>query len=338
MIRSLLVFCFSLLLVPRAWAGWAVVEGLAAPDRLGRWRPVEATGEAVVRHEGVDVPLRRGASVATGDVLKTAQARVELRLESGEHIYVSEQTEIEVAAERGLLQRLGEIYLSLKSDFSVRYGSVEATVEGTKFFVRGDPAGVVQVAVEQGRVRVKVPEGEVAVIAGRASRVTTGKAPTEPTRWAMQAGDYARTWPRSRPALHLDLLATGGLGLDGARPWGATYGVRVGAGIALFPGARLALGAEWSGMGAGRMRVPVHAGLGWELPGVPIQLSGQLSVAYETESAACGGEYQAIHLGGTGSVRGAVPMGRRLSLLGEARGGWTGQPVFDVGLGVGVNL
>lgn len=61
-------------------------------------------------------------------------------------------------------------------------------------------------------------------------RAVVGKAPTEPAPWAIRPKDYARTWPRSCPTVELDVLATGGLGLAGGRPWAASCGARVGAG------------------------------------------------------------------------------------------------------------
>lgn len=317
-------------------APFAVVDALSTPDARGQWRPVEETAQATVLVDGQPVPLRVGMELAEGATVRTLEARVRIELGPGERLHVSEGAELQVG-ERSVTQVLGEVYYRVRDRFTVDYGRVETAVDGTRFSVSGpDP---VTVRVTKGQVRVShegAPEGSAPYVLRRGDAVTVAQDGTSqgvqprtlgPGRVTRSLG---RTWLLGRPRLQLGLLAGGALAGGG----GLT-GLRLDAGLAL-PG-RLRLVADLGARtdAAGTLRVPLGLGLRWG-PGA-WSVGAQVLSTVEDQTLACGGR-TLLHVGGVGTLRGELALGRNISLLADLRGGYADAVLAEAAVGIGVGL
>ena len=152
-------FLLSVVLPTQALAqSFAVVAEIQATNAKGNWKKVSSSAEALlVLDDGTEVPLEKGMGLDENALVRTAMARVVIQVGKNE-IHLRESAEARVQ-QQGVLQTLGSIYYSVRGAFTVRYGTVEAVVEGTQFEVHGpDP---IWVGVMKGKVRVRTPDGEV---------------------------------------------------------------------------------------------------------------------------------------------------------------------------------
>ncbi len=326
----IVVLLACLLPVPALAAAFATVDQLSTLDSTGRWRPVAETGRARVITGGAEEPLRVGREVALGDRIVTDDARVRVRLASGEDIAIDERSDIELG-ERSVVQRLGDAYYRVRGAFRVTHGAVQTSVEGTEFSVA--TGAVVTVAVVEGRVAVRNESGEVRVARGQVVEVAQVGAPPGP-QWnpAVARQAVARTFPRGGPTLQVGLLAAGGLANGGAVVEGRLF-----ARLRLLPGVRLALDTGLGNDGS-ETGVRLPQGLGVEFDAGGFSLGGQLITSVERCNFECGGAYVALHLGGVGNLRYALPLSRHFSIEGLVRAGYADGLVIDAGLGIGASL
>lgn len=322
----LLLFC------PRpAWAAtFATIDQITTVDALGRWKPASQTGRVRVVRGDTTLPASVGIELMPGDRLLTDDARARVRLGGGQDISVAEHSDVEVG-ERSVLQRLGEAYYRVRGSFSVSYGSVQTTVEGTEFAVRVGEATVVSVA--EGRVSVRNPDGEVHVRRGQVVEIAQTGTPAAPTfNPAVARAAIGKTFRRAGPSLQAGVLLSGGFANGG----GAVEG-RLFARILLFPGLRLSIdtGIGSDGVEDGT-RLPQGVGLELALGGVSV--GGQVLTTVELCNFECGGAYVALHIGGMGWVRYSLPLSRHFSLEGVLRAGYADGIVVDGAGGFGVSL
>lgn len=303
------------------------VDAIEVLDARGRWTPVGSSGEAVVVRGEAEVPLQQGMELAEGELLRTAMARVAVELDSGERLHLAAGTELELR-ERTVMQSLGELYLQLKAPFEVRYVDVEATVEGTRFWVGGEPAEV-HVGVQEGAVRVASGGEDVLVLPGEIATGKPGEAPTAPADWTTRRADMADLWRVGRPRAELVLLGAFALDRD------KIAGGRLQARRAVGPAASALVGTAFEG-GSGSFRVPLELGL--ELGPESLLFGYSLVTAYDVSRLDCAGEYRAVHVGGTGQIRVRRELGDRLSVHGIGRVGWVGAPTVTLELGFGLGL
>lgn len=334
MARAILL-CLLLLLLPLpAAAASAVVESLSHVDRSGRWRAVEQSDQgSVLRPTGEDL-LRKGATLQTGDRLVTRAARVQLRLSDGSVLNVSEDSELslEQQADESSFSRLrqsaGQVWYRMRNALVVEHGAVETIVEGTRFLVRQGAEGA-RVQVEEGQVRTA---GQA--LGRRQQLVLDPSGAGQVSRWTPKAADFASTWALGRPRWQLGLLLSPQLRSGDELAGGG--GLRVVAGLHLPADLRLQLSGGMNALTGPSLQVPLGVGLAWQ-PGA-FSLGGELATALERCSNACGDPLVQLHLGGAGFVRYAHTLSRRLSLLGEVRGGYVGGLVVEPGLGLELGL
>jgi len=131
---------------PQTWT----VEWISVPSFAGSWKPVQESGEARVLREAVETPVQVGMALATGELLRTAEARVGLVM-GEERITVGEGASLTLG-DRSVAQQLGELWYAVESVFSVQHGTTWTYVEGTRFSVATGPAGE-RVVVSEGVVR-----------------------------------------------------------------------------------------------------------------------------------------------------------------------------------------
>lgn len=313
---------FALLLVAgrvEAAEAWAVVDGIHTPDASGRWRAVETSTRAAVLRGEARVPITDGMTLEEGDRVVTDEARVRVLLGRGEELAIREHSDVEVR-ERTALQRMGEVYYALRGAFTVQFGTVQTTVEGTEFVVSGE-GGRVVVTVVEGRVRVVHPDGEV-----RLARWQGFGLDGPALREARSAVD--RSFPAGAPRATIGVL--GGGGAEGAA---GAAGLRVFGRVRLAGPLHLAVD---SGVATGGLRLPQTFGLDADIGGFGI--GAQIAGTFEIDRLACDGAYAALHVGGLGTLRTDLPLSRRLSLQAVLRAGWVEAPTADVSVGVGVAL
>ncbi len=331
--------CFLTLLLlfampSRALAAWGQLVELSAPDPQGRWRPVETTTRVLVLRGEARLPAARGMALEEGDRIVTEGARARLKLEGGEEIAVGEHTDLEVRA-RTALQRLGEVYYSLRSAFVVSYGTVQTTVEGTEFAIDGT-AEAVRITVIEGRVLVEAPDGQARL--RRWQTVNTPVVATNPATGGLapvtSPSTAARVVERAfgLPRAEIGLFAAAGLDNGGL-----AANVRVAGRMRLAGALRLAVdtGLGSNGLAEG-LRLPQAIGL--ELGFGPVALGAQLAGTFELARLDCDGAYTAVHIGGVGSVRYGLPLSRRVSVQTLLRGGYVQGPTADLALGLAVAL
>ncbi len=317
-----------------AWAeSYATVKSLSQPDARGRWVAVDASANAGRIRDGVRVPLEVGMALQVGDQVKTAQARVTVRVGRGEHITVSEGSDLTLG-ERSVIQRLGEVYYQVRDVFRVDYGTVQTAVEGTEFAIDGRD-GPVRVAVTEGAVRVSSAGETVRVKRGQVVTVAQSVAPAAPIAMAKGArgSAMARAWTLGRPRMQLGVMAGGGLlGTE------LTADTRAFAAVRLLPGVNLV--AE-TGLGsiAGLPGSRIPASLGMEMALGGISVGGSAQATLERRRLDCGGRRVMLHLGGSAHARAHLPLTRRLFLVGQGRAGHNGDGLeASVLAGVGMNL
>jgi hypothetical protein len=326
----------------RAEDAFATVVLVTEQDDRGRWRAVATSTRALRERAGEVAALAPGMELALGDVVQTDLARAELRLSTGERLDLAEGTRLTLQSERGVLQELGELYLRLRTGFTVEYGTVDTVVEGTRFVVAG--AGeAVRVRVDEGRVRVANPDGAVAVRAGQAVVMPLeGALPTPPQRARPSASELSRSFARGRPVASLgaqavsELLIDVGRGPADAADLRGSGGLRVSGALWTGPVLRLGVATTLSGAGRGGTRLPQELFAAVELG--PVSLGGGPVAIWEQRRLPCGARLRDLHVGGGGFARARLPLGRRLRLTGDLRLGvadtlWTG-----VGLGAEVWL
>ncbi len=172
----------------------AEIEALWAPDWAGAWAPVKTTGEAWVERGGETLPVAVGMTLAPDDRLVTQQARVRLRLDE-DHVATAYEGSAMVLREWTYVdQQLGRLVYEVRDLFRVQYARTEVLVEGTTFAVDGSADGSGQVAVLEGRVRVRNDDGEVVLDRGDVAVLSAAGAPV-----AMAAArSVLKTW-RERP-------------------------------------------------------------------------------------------------------------------------------------------
>ncbi|GDX80388.1 hypothetical protein LBMAG42_21990 [Deltaproteobacteria bacterium] len=335
MLHRLFLLCLLILAVPsRAFAAWGEIVELSAPDAQGQWRPVATTTRVLILRGEARLPAARGMVLEEGDRIVTEEARARLTVGTGEEIAVGEHADLEVRA-RTVLQRLGDVYYSVRGAFEVRYGTVQTTVEGTEFAIDGNGASV-RITVIEGRVRVNAPAGET-----RLRRWQTVESPAEAppasglglrpvTKPAAAARIVERAFGRPRAEIGL-------FGAAGLEPGGVTVNLRALARVRLAGALRLAFDTAIGTNGrAEGLRLPQAMGL--ELGFGPLAVGTQLVGTFELARLNCDGAYTALHLGGVGSVRYGLPLSRRVSAQVLLRGGYVQGPMGDLGLGFAVAL
>ncbi len=215
--------------------------------------------------------------------------------------------------------------------------AIETAVDGTRFLISGaDPAtDPVTVRVTKGQVRVSQAGGETFVLQ-RGDAITMGQ---DGKTTGLQTGSlgpgtapavFGSTWQIGRPRLTLGLLGGGTYAGQDFAP-----SARVTAGLALPGNLRLELdvGAQ---PGASSTRLPAGLGLRWG-PG-NLTVGGQLYSAWENQTLDCGGSRKSLHIGGAGSIRAELPLGRNISLLGDLRAGYADALLAEAAVGLGVGL
>jgi hypothetical protein len=86
----------------------------------------------------------------------------------------------------------------------------------------------------------------------------------------------------------------------------------------------------------GGLTAPAALGVGYDLG--PLTLGIEGVAAFDSYTNTCGGSYTAIDLGGVALVQAGLPLSRRLSFEGALRAGYIGQPLIDLGLGLGMGF
>ncbi len=186
--------CTLLLLSSPALAGdaFGTVGKLTEPDAAGRWKSVKVSTQASVITDSDPIPLAKGMALDQGVTVRSMLAVAEIDLASGNTLRLDPGAEVILKEPTFIEQLAGEVLYQVKGAFSVKYGTVHCTVEGTEFEVVGASPytdvqapgdhprdlptdalpGTISVAVTKGKVRVSTPEGEVLVKKG--SRVMSG--------------------------------------------------------------------------------------------------------------------------------------------------------------------
>ncbi|MCB9778666.1 MAG: FecR domain-containing protein [Alphaproteobacteria bacterium] len=359
----LLLLCAVLALggAPARAAATATVQVLSHVDASRRWRSTRETDQgSLFRADGSEDLLREGDTLVPGDRVVTRQARVQLVLSDGSTLHVAEFSEL-VLAEGGatadadtwsrLEQRAGQVYYRMKNALTVEYGTVEAVIEGTRFFVRGEAApgagaggsaDEVVVEVVEGAVRVR-RVGETGTLVSRGQAITAALDDGQPLvetarRWKPGRETFEQTWPVGRPRLVLGVLATGTvltpIGTQTTAEWGG--GGTLFAGLHLPADLRLVVESGVTGTDLGGLRLKEGLGLSWE-PGA-LSVGGLGTVTWEDTATPCDGVYQALHIAGEAYLRGHVPLGRRLQLLPELRAGYAETITVTPAVGLGVGL
>jgi len=295
----------------------------------------QASGEATMERDGNTVPLSQGLELQAGDRITTALVRVEIGLEKGELLQVAEGSQL-VLQEGGLAQELGQIYLELRRAFTVSFGTVEATVEGTRFLVSGpDP---VWVGVSEGRVRVREGEREQLVERGKRVRFDKVLGDLEPWNHAQRAAVMKKTWLLGRPKLEVRVLGD----QSGMTRGAFLPGLSLEAEAALLGGLGLSLGGGFSGK-EDAFRIPGNANLswsagGWAISGGPVVEVEHIRQNCDPDLYSKNGSYKAVHIGGEGRIRGGLSLSRRVRVLAEVRVAYTDDFTTDLRMGLGVGL
>jgi|GEM_PF-1202078 len=331
---SLLLITAGLVCTGSAWAQtYATVQSLTQPDARGRWVEVDATAAAARIRSGERTPLSVGLELMVGDQIETAQARVKIALEDNEHLTISEGADLTLG-DRGVMQRLGEVYYQVRDVFRVDYGTVQTAVEGTEFSIDGTQ-GPVRVSVTEGAVRVSSAGETVRVKSGQTVQVAQSAAPGSAVAMgaALKRSVLSRAWALGRPRLQVGVM--GGGGILQSSP---VFEGRLFAAIPLVPGMSL---VAQTGLGTLRAlpgsRVPLQLGLETTIGGMSFGGSGQATV--ERWNLSCGARHLAVHLGGFAHARYNLPLSRRLFAVGASRIGHNGD-AFESSIlaGLGVNL
>lgn len=305
-----------------AWAApdpVAVVDAIVVRGADGSWRPVQRAAEAVVVIDGVERPIRVGESLLTGQVVRTGAAQVRLRARGDEQFVIAEDAVVELG-DRTWFQRLGDVFYRVHGVFRVRFGSVEAAVEGTRFLVDADAPG--RVDVFAGVVSVSAAGSALRVGAGAAAAVAGDRiveAPSSEVRFAQRLGQSARS-----VGVHL-----GG----GAFGDGGAGDTRVDLRISPVPA------LEWwveAGMtfDQDRFNLPIATGLAWRTG--MLRLGAGPLVRIGAQSDCDCPDVTVVRPGLQGVAGLVVPLGGRLSVNGTVRGAYAAQPSVDASVGLSV--
>lgn len=326
----------------RAYAAdsFGEIDEISVLDDRGNWSYVDRTGRAHVQREGALVPVTRGMELEEGERIVTEVARLRVRLREGEYIHVWENADITVA-ERSILQTLGDVYYSLKGRFTVKYGTVETVVEGTRFLVSGPEP--VKVLVEEGQVRVNSGGVTRLVQAGQQLSVASG-ALARPVK--VQSRTLLRTMDRSRWLLGGPRARVGFLVGPGADVEGPGLTGRLTGSVGLSPNVGLSLDSGFNKPFSREPRRPGAAGSGAAFPqaaGLELRLGafslgGQALENIETWKDECGQTHAVMKLGGAANARVDIPFARLFFVMGGLRAGWAGEPMMNLDLGLGVGL
>ena len=100
--------------------------------------------------------------------------------------------------------------------------------------------------------------------------------------------------------------------------------------------ALLDLGVGLPMFSRGGVLMPMGLGVAYELG--PVSVGAEFLTAFDSYTKECGGAYSAVHLGGVAVARAGLPISRRISAMGALRAGYVGQPLVDLGLGVGMGF
>jgi hypothetical protein len=315
---------------------FAVVDAVYVPTATGGWRATQASPDA--RHTpagaATDAGVRVGLVVEEGDLVASGPARLRLRLRGDEVIVVEPGTVFE-AGPRTIQQRAGELFQRLHGAFRVRFGLVEAAVEGTRFTVTTDEDGG-EVAVDAGSVRVGAPGAPgVVVTRGEAVAVAPGSDAVTPSAQRPAPRGRARALGPARHALSLEL----GGGITTLSPHGAW---RLGGRFTVARALVLSVEAGQR-FDAGQFSVPASFGLGLRGGATSIEVAAALRVGAgvrcDPEDPACPGERAVLVDPGVHvALRHDVPVAGRLHLVLDLRAGWVGAPVAEASAGLALGF
>ncbi len=320
----LAIFLVSL---PLHAADLGKVTGIFELDDAGHWSKVDMSAGTVCMRDGVSTPLRPGFDLDEGDRLKTQKAKVSVDLGGGVLLLIQLGSDV-VLGLRNVQHNAGGAYYQVDAPWEITIDGLVVAVEGTRFMVAGtDP---VLVSVNNGTVRVTSKEEPVLVTRGEQVETLQGHVPGGVRSMSMSQRESAweGSWPRGGPRTQLAVLAGGGLvggGLGATSRVQASFDVALGITALLDAG----MGALIQVEGA---RVPVGLGAAYQLG--PVQLGAELITAYDAHQTSCNGDYRAIHFGGAALVQAGLSLSRRASLLAALRGGYAGDPLADLAVGV----
>jgi len=316
----------------RAYAeDFATVTAISAPDTRGRWSPVKQTPAAAKIEADARTPLFVGMPLQMGDRVVTEEARVTIRIGKSEHLTLSPGGDL-VLQERSVLQQIGDVYYQVRNAFTVQYGTVQTAVEGTEFIV-GGTTDAVDVAVTEGVVTVSNAGETVRVRRGRSVVATSGAAPTSPTKMPLSTARSLRSqaWTLGRPRLRLGFVANGGLYDESAG-----VEMRYFAAMRVLPAMNIVSDGGHA-LTPNSLRTGTGLGVEWAVGGFSV--GGTAGVTVERWNYECGGQYAALHFGGSAHGRYSIDITRRLFLTGMARATANGSGVeASFGLGGGVSL
>ncbi|MES2642083.1 MAG: hypothetical protein V4850_21545 [Myxococcota bacterium] len=155
--------------------------------------------QAVVGRAGAEQAAMAKLAVATGDTVRTGAAWVTVELDGCGTLVIAPDSEV-VVARCSVEQLTGNVFYRVQRFFRVRFGSVEAVVEGTTFSVwahgaseQGTDSTGVHVTVRSGVVRVRELDtaagGPVAVEKGQTVRIPDGGSAAHPNDLALVPSD-----------------------------------------------------------------------------------------------------------------------------------------------------
>jgi hypothetical protein len=296
----------------------------------GGFRSVSMSAGTVCMRGGVSTPLTPGFDLEDGDRLVSQRARVAIDIGQGVQLLLGEGADLTLS-QRRVEQADGPVYYNVDAPYEIAAGKVIIAVEGTSFLVTG--GDTVEVSVDKGQVRVTSKEEPVLLTGGEQVEAHQGHVPggVRPMTMAMRRDAWGQTWLRGAAPLRAGFFVGGGLvggvGVD-ARLWAALRLpahlqalLDVGVGIPILRGG---------------LTTPAALGVGYEVGPLTLGLEGV--AAFDTYTNECGGSYSAIALGGVGLVQAGLPLSRRLSFEGALRAGYIGQPLIDLGLGLGMGF
>mgnify|MGYP000374136554 FL=1 len=298
-----------------------VVLAVQEADDVGAWSTWQpaagtTTGEAFVVRGDDRVPLSVGDTIRDDDLLVTRRGRVRIAVEGKGEITVYDGTVV-LLRDYGLEHVLGGVLIEVQDAFRVEYARSEAVVEGTRFRVEGNAAGVGVVVVEEGRVRVRSGAEAVAVNAGEQAAVDGVSAPQHgDAPWALLPPSARRSFPVS-VGPQVGLGRAHHLGLDAATSeWRTDVLVRW-----RLPGAFSVSATGGLAANTQTAHVPVSAGVEWWTGpvGLGVAMEGLLGVAEPSPTDTA----LAVGAAGYGTVNLSVPVHRRFTVDGRALVGWS---------------
>lgn len=314
----------------------AYVQQVLVPDARDRWVDTKTPSAEALRIRGeAQEPITPSMPLEPGDHIHTGQAHVVITHLRENQIRVDENSDLVVQEDGVVMENGGAGYLihRVRGLFTVRYNTVTAAVEGTSFRVEGpDP---VDVAVDQGRVRVQGAMGDPVVLKkGHHLSVSQAGAalPTAVGRLSpvTRHGIFLPAWTAARPSVMVGLLGGGGLA-ESDVDWAS----RILVGVHIWRGLGWTVNAGMLGGGTlVQSHWPQSAGLEYSVG--PLTLGGQivanLNLEYREGESAQGDDglyILLLHLGGAGTARLEYNLSERLFLLADFRGGYLGDVSAD---------